>query len=232
MPCTSSVRHRRTSRLDRPAPPPALRAPPLVRLVRLDHHDQDLLIRPVPPRPPLDIRPGHHRVLGIEHLIPHRPRRHPVPRPSRNVTRQPGTLPGPGTPALDRHAAHATKTLKPESRGEPDQEHAPPLHPACPSPQLYRQERNRVDRPPTGQPGRALGSRRLAEDHLADAGDDVAVRQAGGWVMWSRLHGGEVGDDDGVVATGRFGVVVEVVDVLDGPVPGDPDGVVAHPASR
>ena len=58
-------------------------------------------------------------VRGIEHFVPHRTGRHPVPRPSRTVTCQPGTLPGPGTPALDRHAAHATKTLKPESQGEP-----------------------------------------------------------------------------------------------------------------
>src|ERR1039458_4145898 len=59
LPCTSSVRHRRHVPLDGPAPPPALRAPAPVLPVRLDHHDQDFLIRPVPPRPPLAIRPGH-----------------------------------------------------------------------------------------------------------------------------------------------------------------------------
>src|SRR5712664_996359 len=35
----------------------------------------------------------------------------------------------------------------------------------------------------------------------------------------------EVGDDDGVVAARVDGVVVEVVDVLDGPMRGDPDRV-------
>jgi hypothetical protein len=37
--------------------------------------------------------------------------------------------------------------------------------------------------------------------------------------------GGEVGDDKGVVAAGGDAVVVEMADVLDGPVAGKPDGV-------
>jgi hypothetical protein len=43
---------------------------------------------------------------------------------------------------------------------------------------------------------------------------------------------GTVGNDDGVGAIGRDGVVVQVVGVLDGLVPGDSDGVEAHPSCR
>jgi hypothetical protein len=39
------------------------------------------------------------------------------------------------------------------------------------------------------------------------------------------LCGGEVGDDEGVVAAGGDTFVVEMADVLDGPVAGKPDGV-------
>jgi hypothetical protein len=41
-----------------------------------------------------------------------------------------------------------------------------------------------------------------------------------GVVMWR-----QVGDDQGVVAAGSDALVVEMADVLDGPVGGKPDGV-------
>ena len=49
-------------------PAPRTAVPDL--LIRLGHHDQHLLRRPVPARPPLDIRPDHHHMRGIENLIP------------------------------------------------------------------------------------------------------------------------------------------------------------------
>jgi hypothetical protein len=42
----------------------------------------------------------------------------------------------------------------------------------------------------------------------------------------------EIGNNDGVIAAGGDALVVEVVDALDGPVTGDPDGVEAPPGSR
>jgi hypothetical protein len=42
---------------------------------------------------------------------------------------------------------------------------------------------------------------------------------------YSALCDGEVGDYDGMVASGSDAFVVQVADVLDGPVVGEPDGV-------
>jgi hypothetical protein len=67
-------------RVHNPAAPPAPRAPVPRLLVGLDHDDQDLLLRALPARPTLDIRAQHQNVLGVEHLVPHRPshRRTPI----------------------------------------------------------------------------------------------------------------------------------------------------------
>ena len=88
-----------------PAALPAPRAPVPRLLVRLDHDDQHLLRRPVLARPLLDIGPDHHRVLGIQHLIPHRSSHRPASARRAPSTYRHGTLPGHEPPALDRHAA-------------------------------------------------------------------------------------------------------------------------------
>ena len=61
-------------------------------LVWLDHDDQHLLRHPVLARPPLDVGPHHHRVVGIERLIPDRPNTAPSPRTSASVTFRHGAL--------------------------------------------------------------------------------------------------------------------------------------------